>query len=198
MVAGAEQGLGMWPFGQHCAFHAFAARNARLEAELGRCLDKIRYMEAMRGCEAEERGRDRAGIASMSAELQEAREKIAWQKRRIRYYEHRNNPSSTRSLRNRQLKFRAGLKVKSGKAGAEAVNAAKVREPRRMGPPEGAPDGVGFRQQSGPSSACRPRSGARRQARAAPPGQCQAQPRWPSAACTGQARVNAGIRAAGA
>ena len=133
MVAGAEQGLGMWPFGQHCTCDAFAARNARLEAELGRCHDKIRYMEAMRGCEAEERARDRAAIASMSAELEEAREKIAWQKRRIQYYEHRNNPSSTMSLRNKKLKkFRAGLKAKSKDGGAE-----EAEKPRRTGPPKG-------------------------------------------------------------
>lgn len=77
MAAGAEQGLGMWPFGQHCASHALAARNAHLEAELDRCRDKIRYMEAMRGCEAKERARDRDTMAGMRSDLEEAREKIA-------------------------------------------------------------------------------------------------------------------------
>lgn len=83
MVAGVEPGLGMWPFGRHCARHALVARNAHLEAELGRCLDKIRYLEAMRGCEAEERARDRNTIARMRSDLEEAREEIAWQKRRL-------------------------------------------------------------------------------------------------------------------
>ena len=136
MVAGVDPGLGMWPFGRHCACHALAARNAHLEAELGRCLDKIRYLEAMRGCEAEERARDRAAMASMRSDLEEAREKIAWQKRRLQYYEHRNNPSSTMSLHNKKLKkFKAGLKAKKSEA-AEG-GAEEPEKPRRMGPPEG-------------------------------------------------------------
>ena len=136
MVAGVEPGLGMWPFGQHCACHALAARNARLEAELGRCLDRIQYLEAMRGCEAEERARERAAMASMRTDLEEAREKIAGQKRRIQYYEHRNNPSSTMSLRHKKLeKFKAGLKAKKK---AEAAGDGEETEKRkRPGPPKG-------------------------------------------------------------
>ena len=136
MVAGVELGLGMWSFGRHCTCHALAARNAHLEAELGRCLDKIRYLEAMRGCEAEERARDRDAMASMRSDLEEAREKIAWQKRRLQYYEHRNNPSSTMSLHNKKLKkFKAGLKAKKSEA-AEG-GAEEAEKPRQMGPPKG-------------------------------------------------------------
>ena len=53
MAAGVEPGFGMWPFGQHCACHALAASHARLEGEIVQRRDKIRYPEAMRGCEAE-------------------------------------------------------------------------------------------------------------------------------------------------
>ena len=136
MVTGAEPGFGMWPFGQHCTCHALAARNARLEAELGRCLDKMRYLEAMRACEAEERARDRAAMASMRSDLEEAREKIAGQKRLIQYYEHRNNPSSTMSLRHKKLeKFKAGLKAKKSEAAEGGEE--EPEKPRRTGPPKG-------------------------------------------------------------
>lgn len=133
MVAGVEPGLGMWPFGQHCACHALAARNARLETELGRCLDKIQYLEAMRGCEAEERARDRAAMASTRSDLEEALEKIAGQKRLIKYYEHRNNPSSAMSLRHKKLeKFEADLKARAPRP----RGTAETEKRKRPGPPK--------------------------------------------------------------
>lgn len=77
--------------------------------------------------------RARAGRVYADSNVPSGAGKIAWQKRRIQYYEHRNNPSSTMSLRNKQLKkFKAGLRAKGKDGGAE-----EPEKPRRMGPPRG-------------------------------------------------------------